>query len=45
MKISPTFLKLNTKNQGIDPMGICAPWADSFIKNQKNYQNIDKKQI
>ena len=24
-------------------MGIFAPWDDSFIKNQNNYQNIDKK--
>ena len=24
-------------------MGICTPWSDYFINNQKNYQNINKK--
>ena len=24
-------------------MGVCAPWTDSFINNQNNYQNIDNK--
>ena len=43
IKMSPTFLKWNTKIQGIDAMGICAPWAESFINNQYNYQNIDNK--
>ena len=23
------------KTQGIDPMGLCTPWADSFINNPK----------
>ena len=43
MKMSPTFLKYNTKNQGIYPIGLCAPWAKSFINNQNKYQNIEYK--
>ena len=41
--MSPTFLKCNTRIQGIYPMVVCAPWSDSFVKNQNNYQIIDKK--
>ena len=43
MKISPILLKCNTKKQVIDPIGLCAPWCDSFIDTQNNYQNIENK--
>ena len=35
MKMSPKFLRLNTQKKGIDPMDLCAPWADYFIHNWK----------
>ena len=43
MNLSPTFLKWNTKIQGIKPMGLCKPLENSFINEQNNYQNIYKK--
>ena len=31
------ILKMKQReNQGIDPMGLCAPCANSFISNRKN---------
>ena len=44
-KMSPAFLKSNTKIQGIDPMFLCDPWSESFIKDQDNHQNIDIKNV
>ena len=41
MKMSPTFLRQNTKKQGIDPTGLCDPWSDSLIKKYFLYQNVD----
>ena len=41
--MSQTLLKRNTKIQGMDPMGLCAPWSEYFIDNKKYHQNIDKK--
>ena len=32
-----------TKNQGIYPMDLCAPWFDYSINNQKHYQKIYNK--
>ena len=31
------------KNQGKDPMVLCAPWSNYFINNQNNDQNMDNK--
>ena len=43
MRMSPIFLKWNkTYIQGIEPMVICAPWADSFINN-RNISIIDNQ--
>ena len=44
MKMSPTLLKYSTKIQGIDPMGLCAPWAESFMhnKNLSKYRQQNK---
>ena len=42
MKMSPTFLIWKII-QKICPMVLCAPWAESFIHNWKNYQSIDNK--
>ena len=29
------IVKMKQKNQGIYPMGLCAPWDDYFINNLK----------
>ena len=42
--MSQTLLKRNTKIQGMDPMGLCAPWSDSFIDNKKTIKTQTKKQ-
>ena len=39
------ILNMKKRNQGIDPMGICSPWAKYFIIKQEFYQNIDDKKI
>ena len=42
MKFSLTFSRWDTKNQRMDPMGLCSSWADSFNNKLNNYHNINK---
>ena len=44
MKMSPTFIRLKRNSiHKMYPMDVCTPWANSFIHNRKQYQNIDNK--
>ena len=43
MKMSPTTLIRNKKITRIWPMGLCDPWASSFINNWRKNQNLDNK--